>query len=44
MLSGGLFGLICGSLGLFVPLIILFYLLRADIRAAFGIGQPNQSV
>ena len=41
MLSGGLFALMCGSLGLIVPLIILFYLLRADIRAAFGVGQPK---
>ena len=38
MLSGGLFALMCGSLGLIVPAIILFYLLKADIRAAFGVG------
>ena len=36
MLSGGLFALMCGSLGLIIPAIILFYLLRADTRAAFG--------
>ena len=36
--TGGVFGFICGSLGLIIPLIILFYLLRADIRIAFGIG------
>ena len=39
MLNGGLFALICGSLGLIVPAIILFYLLRTDIRAAFGVGE-----
>jgi hypothetical protein len=37
MLNGGLFALMCGSLGLIVPAIILFYLLKADIRAAFGV-------
>jgi len=36
--AGGTFVFICGSLGLIVPAIILFYLLRADIRAAFGVG------
>ncbi len=35
--SGGIFVLMCGSLGLIVPAIILFYLLKADIRAAFGV-------
>ena len=39
MLGGGLFALICGSLGLIVPAIVLFYLLKADIRAAFGVGE-----
>jgi hypothetical protein len=38
MLAGGIFAFICGSLGLIVPAIILFYLLRADIRAAFEIS------
>ena len=38
MFSGGLYGFICGSLGLIIPLIVLFYLLKADIRAAFGMG------
>lgn len=36
--GGGIFAFICGSLGLIVPAIILFYLLRPDIRAAFGVG------
>ena len=36
--AGGTFAFICGSLGLIVPIIILFYLLRADIRTAFGVG------
>jgi len=39
--GGGIFAFICGSLGLVVPAIILIYLLRADIRAAFGIGNPK---
>ena len=38
MFSGGVFALMCGSLALIVPAIILFYLLKADIRAAFGVG------
>lgn len=36
--AGGMFAFICASLGLVIPAIILFYLLRADIRAAFGMG------
>lgn len=36
--GGGLFAFICGSLGLIVPIIILFYLLRTEIRSAFGVG------
>ena len=38
--AGGTFAFICGSLGLIVPIIILFYLLRAEIRTAFGVGNP----
>lgn len=38
--SGGVFAFMCGSLGLIVPIVILFYLLRADIRAAFDVGNP----
>ena len=38
IIGGGTFAFICGSLGLFVPAIILFYLLRADIRAAFEVS------
>jgi len=38
--GGGTFGFMCGSLGLIVPIVILFYLLKADIRAAFGVGNP----
>ncbi len=41
IISGGIFAFVCGSLGLIVPLIILFYLLRTDIRAAFGLGSPQ---
>jgi hypothetical protein len=36
--TGGLFAFICGSLGLIAPVIILFYLLKPDIRAVFGVG------
>lgn len=39
--AGGMFAFICGSLGLVVPAIILFYLMRTDIRAAFGVGNPQ---
>ena len=38
--GGGIFAFMCGSLGLIVPIVILFYLLKADIRAAFGVGNP----
>lgn len=40
ILAGGIFTFICGSLGLILPAIVLFYLLRSDIRAAFGVGNP----
>lgn len=39
MLNGGLFAWMCGSLGLIVPAIILFYLMRTDIRIAFGVKE-----
>ena len=39
--AGGTFVFMCGSLGLILPAIILFYLLRADIRTAFGVGSPS---
>ena len=38
--AGGTLAFMCGSLGLIVPIVILIYLLRADIRAAFGVGNP----
>lgn len=38
ILAGGMFAFICGSLGLLVPAIILFYLLQPGIRAAFDAG------
>ena len=41
MFSGGIFALMCGSLGLIVPAIILFYLLKADIRTAFGVSNTQ---
>ncbi len=41
MFSGGLFGFICGSIGLIIPLIVLFYILSKDIRILFGISQPE---
>ena len=39
--AGGTFAFMCGSLGLIVPIVILIYLLRADIRAAFSVGNPS---
>ena len=39
--AGGMFTFICGSLGLILPAIILFYLLRPDIRTAFGVGTTS---
>ena len=41
IIAGGMFAFICGSLGLIVPAIILFYLLRPDIRAAFDVGSST---
>ena len=37
MFAGGLFGFICGGIGLIFPLIILIYLLRKNTQAAFGV-------
>jgi len=34
--SGGFFAICCGILGLLVPAGILYYLLRPDVRKAFG--------
>ena len=39
--AGGSFAFICGSLGLIVPIVILFYLLQSHILAAFGVGNPT---
>ena len=36
LLNGGFFALFCGLLGLVIPGIILYYLMRPDVRAAFG--------
>jgi hypothetical protein len=36
LFSGGLIAACCGVLGLVVPAAILFYLLRPDVRQAFG--------
>jgi hypothetical protein len=38
LFSGGIFGFMCGGLGLVIPVIILIYLLRPTIRSAFGVG------
>jgi hypothetical protein len=38
MFSDGLFGFMCGSLSLIIPVIILIYLLRPSIRDTFGVG------
>lgn len=36
--NGGTWGLICGSISLIIPLIVLVYLLTPGIRTAFRIG------
>jgi hypothetical protein len=41
ILAGGMFAFICGSLGLIVPAIILFYLLRPDIRSVFNVSESS---
>jgi hypothetical protein len=38
LFAGGLFGFMCGGLGLIIPVVILIYLLRPAIRSAFGVG------
>jgi hypothetical protein len=38
MFSGGPFALMCGLLGLLLPVAILIYLLTNRIREAFGVG------
>jgi hypothetical protein len=38
LFAGGLFGFMCGSLGLIIPVLILIYLLRPTIRNALGVG------
>ena len=35
--NGGAFAFMCGSIGLIVPVIILFYLLSPGTRSAFGV-------
>ena len=35
--GGGFFAFVCGGIGLIIPIIILFYLLRPHIRDLFGI-------
>ena len=37
MFGGGIFGFMCGSIALILPVIILIYLLRPAIRKAFGV-------
>ena len=39
MVSGGIFTLICGSIGILIPAILFFYLLKPTTRAAFGFEQ-----
>ena len=38
LFAGGVFGFMCGGLGLIIPVIILIYLLRPSIRSAFDMG------
>lgn len=35
--TGGLYGFMCGSIAILIPVIILVYLLTPEIRKAFGI-------
>ena len=37
MFGGGAFAIMCGSIGLILPVVILVYLLRPNIRRAFGV-------
>jgi hypothetical protein len=41
MFGGGAFAIMCGSIGLLLPVLILVYLLRPDIRRAFGAGSKD---
>ncbi|MGB6423571.1 MAG: hypothetical protein WBD56_00765 [Anaerolineales bacterium] len=41
LFTGGLFGIICGSLSLIIPVIILIYLLSSGIRKTFYIGSAG---
>ena len=36
--SGGPFAFMCGLLGLFIPVLILVYLLTSKVRRVFGVG------
>jgi len=36
--SGGPFAFMCGLLGLFIPVLILVYLLTGKVRRVFGVG------
>jgi len=37
MFTGGVFGWICGSMGLLIPVIVLIYLLQKNTRNVFGL-------
>lgn len=37
LFSGGVFTFLCVGLGLVIPILILIYLLRPNVRAAFGV-------
>lgn len=36
IMSGGFFAICCGLLGLAVPAVIVYYLMKPEVRAAFG--------
>jgi hypothetical protein len=36
LFSGGFFGFLCGAIWLIIPAVMLFYLLKPDVRAAFN--------
>ena len=44
MFNGGIFSFMCGGLGLIIPVIILIYLLTANIRKLFGIESEEKAL
>lgn len=36
IVSGGVWAFLCGSVGIIIPIIIVYYLLKPEVRQAFG--------